>query len=159
MLENDAKNSYGAFSSSGKASIQLYNGLRERKKILDKKRLNTNNQEKIINFLRRNGYHNIHGEKKEYQHYSNDDFDESQIQEIEQEIDIFRSEINQIQKKKSKSSKIPGKKSKKAIFYHRNDPEAYKFHDRNRSKGIKVKEYHTPNAQNICQVKNWYGGG
>ena len=89
MLENDEKGSYGAYSSAGKNSVELFTNVRKKDSILNPQS-NAKNKTSIINFLKRNGYHNIHGDDTELKRRLMDELDESQLEEVEEEIDIFK---------------------------------------------------------------------
>ena len=105
MLENEEKKSYGAYSTAGKNSVELFTNIRKKDSILyphDTKK----NKLSIINFLKRNGYHNIYGDDTELKHYLLDELDESQLEEVEEEIDIFKM---QAKKNLNKNSVIKKK--------------------------------------------------
>ena len=63
MMENDEKGSYGAYSSVGKNSVEIFANIRRKDIILNPQNSNKNRQS-IIDFLKRNGYHNIMGISK-----------------------------------------------------------------------------------------------
>ena len=79
MLENDEKGSYGAYSSVGKNSIEIFANIRRKDKILNPQN-SSKNKLSIIDFLKRNGYHNIHGDDQQFKHIKNEDLDESQLE-------------------------------------------------------------------------------
>ena len=151
MLENDAKGTYGAYSSAGKNSAENFANVRKKDKILNPQNY-LKNKQSIIDFLKRNGYHNIHGDEQELKKVNNEDLDESQLEEVEEEIDIFKLEAkkNFIKKTKSITKK---KKSKSPGFYHRTDKEAYKFHDLHRLKGTVTRPDTTPTCTKYLPSK------
>ena len=152
MLENEEKNSYGAYSSAGKNSVELYSNVRRKDAILYPQNT-TKNKLSIINFLKRNGYHNIHGDDIELKHHLMDELNESQLEEVEEEIDIFKMEAkknlnrNQVFKKKKKYD--PNEPN----YFHRLNKEFYKFHDLRRQKGILTKPDTTPTCTKYVPSK------
>ena len=141
MIENDQKGWYGAFSTIGKYSAERYHVITHKDKILNTK-TQTDQIAQIADFLKRNGYHNIYGETKVK---TNESLDDSQLDIIEDNIDIFQLDTN---KKISKDTK----KSKKQNLirphsaYHRTNKEAYKYHDKHMAERKKVKEETTPDC-------------
>ena len=152
MLENEEKGSYGAYSSAGKNSVELFTNVRKKDSILFPQ--NTmKNKLSIISFLKRNGYHNIYGDDTELKHHLMDELDESQLEEVEEEIDIFKV---QVKKNLNKNSVV--KKVKKIIgnepnYFHRLNKELYKFHDLRRQKGIIVKPDTSPTCTKYVPSK------
>lgn len=165
MLENDEKGSYGAYSSVGKNSIEIFANIRRKDKILNPQN-SSKNKLSIIDFLKRNGYHNIHGDDQQFKHIKNEDLDESQLEEVEEEIDIFKMEAT-----KKLNKKPTEKKKKKKInenepnYFHRTDKEFYKFHDLHRQKGTVIRPDTTPTCTKYLPSKklvwrktiNWPG--
>ena len=82
MLENDEKGSYGAYSSAGKNSVELFTNVRKKDSILNPQS-NSKNKTSIINFLKRNGYHNIHGDDTELKRRLMDELDDSILKDYE----------------------------------------------------------------------------
>ena len=152
MLENEEKKSYGAYSTAGKNSVELFTNIRKKDSILfpqDTKK----NKLSIINFLKRNGYHNIYGDDTELKHHLLDELDESQLEEVEEEIDIFKM---QAKKNLNKNSVIKKKKKineNEPNYFHRLNKEFYKFHDLRRQKGIIVKPDTTPTCTKYLPSK------
>ena len=152
MLENEEKKSYGAYSTAGKNSVELFTNIRKKDSILfpqDTKK----NKLSIINFLKRNGYHNIYGDDTELKHHLLDELDESQLEEVEEEIDIFKM---QAKKNLNKNSVIKKKKKineNEPNYFHRLNKEFYKFHDLRRQKGIIVKPDTTPTCTKYVPSK------
>ena len=109
MIENDERGSYGAYSAVGKNSIDVFSNIR-RKDIILNPQNHVKNKVSIIDFLKRNGYHNIHGDDQQFRHNRNEDLDESQLEEVEEEIDIFKMEATRKLNKKPTE-----KKNKKKI--------------------------------------------
>ena len=155
MMENDEKGSYGAYSSVGKNSVEIFANIRRKDIILNPQNSNKNRQS-IIDFLKRNGYHNIHGDKQEYKHNINDDLDESQLEEVEEEIDIFKMEVTKNLNKKPASEKKKKKEADKnePNYFHRIDKEIYKFHDLHRQKGTVIRPDTTPTCTKYLPSKN-----
>ena len=164
MLENEEKGSYGAYSSAGKNSVELFTNIRKKDYILNPQN-NAENKLSIINFLKRNGYHNIHGDDTELKHRLMDELDESQLEEVEEEIDIFKmaakKNLNKNQVYKVKKKIDPNAPN----YFHRLNKEFYKFHDLRRQKGIIVKPDTTPTCTKYLPSKklvwrktiNWPG--
>ena len=152
MLENEEKGSYGAYSFAGKNSVELFTNVRKKDSILNPQN-SVKNKISIINFLKRNGYHNIYGDDTELKNRLMDELDESQLEEVEEEIDIFKMEV-----KKNLNKNIPTKKIKKynqngPNYFHRLDKEFYKFHDLHRQKGNKIKPDTTPTCTKYVPSK------
>ena len=109
MLENDEKGSYGTYSAVGKNSIEIFSNIR-RKDIILNPQNSSKNKLSIINFLKRNGYHNIHGDEQHFNYNINEGLDESQLEEVEEEIDIFKMEASRKLNKKPSERKKKKKK-------------------------------------------------
>ena len=151
MIKNDAKGFFGAFSRTGKNSAEILSNVRQKDRLLNPQKFKGNNKS-IINFLKRNGYHNIYGDDSRIKLIKDEDFDDSQIEEVEEEVDIFK--LKQKRKKEIERNKKP-KTVKNAIkkFYHRTNSEAYKFHDLHRQKEHIKKEFKTPNCTKYLPSK------
>ena len=91
MLENDEKGSYGAYSSVGKNSIEIFANIRRKDKILNPQN-SSKNKLSIIDFLKRNGYHNIHGDDQKIKKKKKEDLNKSQLKKVEKKINIFKME-------------------------------------------------------------------
>ena len=154
MIDNDEKGSYGAYSSAGKNSAEIFLNIRRKDIILNPK--NKKNKQSIIQFLKRNGYHNIHGEDQQFKHDINEELEESQLEEVEEDIDIFKKEVSNNLSKKPSSEK---KKKKRAIdknepnYFHKIDKAYYKFHDLHRQKGTNIHPDTTPNCTKYLPSK------
>ena len=156
MIQNDAKGSYGAFSTMGKITAEVFINIKKKDKIINPKRNNGNNQI-IINFLKRNNYDNIEGDIKKEDLKDNNDknLDESEVEEPEEESDIF--EINEEEEKKKKEmEKNKNKKKRGDSFtcYHRTNEDAYKFHDLHMHKKKYKSTYSTPTCTKYYPNKN-----
>ena len=152
MLENEEKKSYGAYSTAGKNSAELFTNIRKKDSILyphDTKK----NKLSIINFLKRNGYHNIYGDDTELKHYLLDELDESQLEEVEEEIDIFKMQAKKNLNKNSVIKKTKKINENEPNYFHRLNKEYYKFHDLRRQKGIIVKPDTTPTCTKYVPSK------
>ena len=101
MLENEAKGSFGAFSSYGRITAESFINIKKKDKILNPKK-NTGNKQIIIDFLKRNKYQNIEGDVKEEEEKEPNEknLDDSDIEDVEEESDIFQ--INEEEKQKKK---------------------------------------------------------
>ena len=154
MIENEERGSYGAYSSAGKTSVEIFANIR-RKDIILNPQNSKKNKISIINFLKRNGYHNIYGDQQNYKKGRNDDLDESQIEEVEEEIDIFKKEATRNRNKKTTDNKKKKKKNEnEPNYFHRTDKESYKFHDLHRQKGILIRPDTTPTCTKYLPNKN-----
>ena len=101
MLENEAKGSYGAFSSIGRITAETFINIKRKDIILNPKK-NTGNKQIIIDFLKRNKYTNIDGDIKEEEikDPNENNLDDSEIQDMEEESDIFALNKEEEAKKK-----------------------------------------------------------
>ena len=154
MLENDEKGSYGTYSAIGKNSIDIFSNIR-RKDIILNPQNSSKNKLSIIDFLKRNGYHNIHGEEQHYNHNRNEDLDESQLEEVEEEIDIFKMQASRkLNKKPSEKKKKKKVDENEPNYFHRTDKEIYKFHDLHRQKGTIIRPDTTPTCTKYLPNKN-----
>ena len=154
MIENEEKGSYGAYSAVGKNSIEIFSNIRRKDIILNPQNFNKN-KISIIDFLKRNGYHNIHGDDQQYRHNRNEDLDESQLEEVEEEIDIFKMEASRkLNKKPSEKKKKKKVDENEPNYFHRTDKEIYKFHDLHRQKGTIIRPDTTPTCTKYLPNKN-----
>ena len=156
MIENDAKGSYGAFSTMGKITAEVFINIKKKDKIINPKRNKGNNQI-IVNFLKRNNYDNIEGDTKKEAVKDNNDknLDESEVEEPEEESDIF--EINEEEEKKKKEKENEKNKKKRGdsfTCYHRTNEDAYKFHDLHMNKKRFKSTYSTPTCTKYYPNKN-----
>ena len=112
MLENEAKGSFGAFSSIGRITAETFINIKRKDKILNPKK-KTRNKQIIINFLKRNKYQNIEGDLKEEEikEPNNKNLDDSEIEDVEEESDIF--ELNEEEEQKRKEMLEKKKKKEK----------------------------------------------
>jgi hypothetical protein len=106
MLENEAKGSFGAFSSIGRITAETFINIKRKDLILNPKK-NTGNKQIIIDFLKRNKYANIEGDLKEEEikEPNEKNLDDSEIEDIEEESDIFALDKEEEQKRKEISRK------------------------------------------------------
>jgi len=154
MLENEDKGSYGAYSAVGKNSIEIFANIRRKDKILNPQNYNKN-KISIIDFLKRNGYHNIHGDDQKLKTNRNEDLDESQLEEVEEEIDIFKMEATRkLNKKPTQRKKKKKIDENEPNYFHRTDKEFYKFHDLHRQKGTPIRPDTTPTCTKYLPSKN-----
>ena len=153
MIENEEKGSYGAYSAVGKNSIEIFSNIRRKDIILNPQNFNKN-KISIIDFLKRNGYHNIHGDDQQYRHNRNEDLEESQLEEVEEEIDIFKMEATRkLNKKPTESKKKKKSDENEPNYFHRTDKESYKFHDLHRQKGTVIRPDTTPTCTKYLPSK------
>ena len=153
MVKNDTKGYFGAFSKTGKNSAEILSNVRQKDRLLNPQKYKGNNKS-VVNFLKRNGYHNIYGDDEVVKMIKDDDLDDSQIEEVEEEVDIFKLQ-KKLKKEVSKDKKQNKKKNEIKKYYHRTNGEAYKFHDMHRQKGHKKKEYKTPNCTKYLPSKDF----
>ena len=153
MIKNDAKGYFGAFSKTGKNSAEILSNVRQKDRLLNPQKYKGNNKS-IINFLKRNGYHNIYGDDEIIKMIKDDDLDDSQIEEVEEEVDIFKLQ-NKRKKEIEKYKKPKIVKNTLKKYFHRTNSEAYKFHDLHRQKGHKKRESKTPNCTKYLPSKEF----
>ena len=156
MLENEAKGSFGAFSSIGRITAETFINIKRKDKILNPKK-KTRNKQIIINFLKRNKYQNIEGDLKEEEIKEPNDknLDESEIEDVEEDSDIFEINEEEEQKRKEMLEKKNKKKSKDLFTcYHRTNEDAYKFHDLHINKKKEKSIFSTPNCTKYFPNKN-----
>ena len=156
MIECDEKGSYGAYSSIGKNSAEMFANIRRKDIILNPQNAFKNKQSRI-DFLKRNGYHNIYGDDQQIKINANDDLEESQLEEVEEEIDIFKMEATKNLNKKPPSEEKKKRKvieKNEPIYFHRTNKEYYKFHDLHRQKGTVVRPDTTPTCTKYLPSKN-----
>ena len=152
MIKNDTKGFFGAFSKTGKNSAEILANVRQKDRLLNPQKYKGNNKS-IVNFLKRNGYHNIYGDDEIIKMIKDDDLDDSQIEEVEEEVDIFTlKEMRKKEMERNRKPKIVKNDLKK--YFHRTNSDAYKFHDLHRQKGHKKKEYKTPNCTKYLPSKD-----
>ena len=124
-FNNEKKNSFGSFSQAGKISAKQFQMIVNKDKILNNNK--KNNKLILNNFLKRNGYNNIFLEENKKDRFLNsnddDDLNDSNLNILEDEINIFEIE--------SKKLKKSTKKTKKKFFsaFHRTNNNNYKYHD------------------------------
>ena len=152
MIKNDTKGFFGAFSKTGKNSAEILANVRQKDRLLNPQKYKGNNKS-IVNFLKRNGYHKIYGDNEIIKMIKDDELDDSQIEEVEEEVDIFT--LKERRKKEMERNRKP-KIAKNALkkYFHRTNSDAYKFHDLHRQKGHKKKEYKTPKCTKYLPSKD-----
>jgi len=142
MIENEQKGWHGAFSSIGKYSAEKYHVITHKDEILNRK-TSLDERDTVANFLRRNGYHNIFGETKPK---TSESLDDSQLDIIEDNIDIFQLDTKKkVPKDKKKKSKKNGTHRPFTAF-HRTNKAAYKYHDKHMAERKKVRKETTPDC-------------
>ena len=153
LIKCDAKGYYGSFSKAGKNSAQIFANIRQKDRLLNPQKYKGNNKS-IVNFLKRNGYHNIYGDNAMIKMIKDNELDESQIEEVEEEIDIFKMEDKKLNEKLPVKKKPRIKKNDLVKYFHRVDSRAYRYHDLHRQKGNKIENYKTPNCTKYNPNKN-----
>ena len=156
MLENEAKGSYGAFSSIGRITAETFINIKRKDIILNPKK-NTGNKQIIIDFLKRNKYTNIDGDIKEEEikDPNENNLDDSEIQDMEEESDIFALNKEEEAKKKEMLRKKKEMANRDPFTcFHRTNEDAYKFHDLHINKKKEKIIYNTPNCTKYFPNKN-----
>ena len=156
MLENQAKGSYGAFSSYGRITAETFINIKRKDKILNPKKIKGNKQI-IINFLKRNKYQNIEGDLKEEEvkEPNEKNLDDSEIEDVEEESDIFQKNYEEKKKKENLSRNKQLKEKDSFSCFHRTNEDAYKFHDLHVSKRREKSNFTTPNCTKYFPNKNF----
>ena len=145
MLENTARGWHGAYSTIGRHSAEKYHVILHKDQILNTR---TTKQAKqvIVDFLKRNNYTNIENDK-DVLNLSNYSVN-NQLDAIEDNIDIFQLNPDELAKERNKAKKKAKKphSSKRgcASALHRTNPENYKYHDMHIQQGNKKKLYIEP---------------
>ena len=127
IIKNDEKGYFGLFSKEGKNSAEILTNIRMKDILLNPQHNEKNKKEAMINFLKRNGYHNIYGDDKKVDPNDVDELKDSIIEEIEEDIDIFKKG-EQLQNKSENKNKKKSKNKKLKVF-HRLNPKLYKYYD------------------------------
>ena len=153
LIKNDAKGYFGSFSKTGKNSAEILVNIRQKDRLLNPQKYRKDNKS-IVNFLKRNGYHNIYGDDEMIKMIKDNELDESQIEEVEEEIDIFKMEDKKPNENLKVKKKPKIKKKDLVNYFHRIDSGAYKYHDLHRQKGTKIESYQTPNCTKYNPNKN-----
>ena len=158
MIQNEAKGSFGAFSSTGRLTAETFINIKRKDKILNPKKKNKNKQI-IIDFLKRNKYQNIEGDTKEEEvkEPNEKNVDDSEIEDIEEESDIFQINSEEIKKKKKEELQKMNEKKRNDSFscYHRANEDAYKFHDLHMNKKREKITFSTPNCTKYFPNKDY----
>ena len=134
-IKNDEKGYFGCFSKTGKNSAEILTNIRMKESLLNPKKSAKSNKEAMIDFLKRNGYHNIYGDDKKIDIMQDNELNDSVIEEMEEEIDIFKNlkknkrKENRINKNKNNKNNKSKKKEIKKKYFHRLNEELYKYHD------------------------------
>ena len=131
-IKNDEKGYFGCFSKTGKNSVEILSNIRQQDALLNPKENRLKNKKAMINFLKRNGYHNIHGDDQKVKMIIENELNDSMIEDVDEDIDIFKKVEANGDKNKSKENKNNKKNKKKEIkikYFHRLKEELYKYHD------------------------------
>ena len=146
MLENTARGWHGAYSTIGRHSAEKYHVILHKDQILNQR---TTKQAKqvIVDFLKRNNYTNIENDK-EVLNLSNYSVN-NQLDAIEDNIDIFQLNPDDLAKDRNKTTKKKRQKQHAtkrgcASALHRTNPDNYKYHDMHIAQGNKKKLYIEP---------------
>ena len=149
-IKNDEKGFFGCFSKTGKNSAEILTNIRMKDSLLNPKKSCKDNKNTMVNFLKRNGYHNIYGDDKKIDIIIGNELNDSVIEDMEEEIDIFkkfkiRNKKNRNKNEKNKINKNKKKDIKKKYF-HRLNAELYKYHDMHINKKMNKIEIDIPDC-------------
>jgi len=147
-IKNEDKGYFGCFSKAGKNSAEILTNIRMKESLLNPKKSSKNNKEAMVNFLKRNGYHNIYGDDKKVEIVIDNELNDSVIEDMEEEIDIFKKFKVKNKKNKNEKNKINKNKSKeiKKKYFHRLNAELYKYHDMHLNKRLNQIEIDIPDC-------------
>ena len=147
-IKNEDKGYFGCFSKAGKNSAEILTNIRMKDSLLNPKKSFKNNKEAMVNFLKRNGYHNIYGDDKKVEIVIDNELNDSVIEDMEEEIDIFKKFKVKNKKNKNEKNKINKNKSKeiKKKYFHRLNAELYKYHDMHLNKRLNQIEIDIPDC-------------
>ena len=153
-IKNDEKGYFGCFSKAGKYSTEILTNIKMKDKLLNPKKHNLKNKEAVINFLKRNGYHNIYGDDNKVNIVTENELDDSVIQEIEEELDIFKKVDLKKNKKIKNKNKINKKiKKLKYKYFHRLNEQLFKYHDLHMNKKKESSPIKTPDCAKYAPNK------
>ena len=153
-IKNDEKGYFGCFSKAGKNSVEFLSNIRMKDVLLNPNKNRFKNKKAMINFLKRNGYHNIYGDDKKVDLITENGLNDSLIEEVEEDIDVFKKEetkgniveFEKENKEINKNLKINKKKEIKNRYFHRLKAELYKYHDLHMGKKKKKIPPKTPDC-------------
>ena len=149
-IKNEERGYYGCFSKAGKVSVEFLSNIKNKDSLINEKEDKSKNKDAMVNFLKRNGYHNIYGDDKFVNYVVENELDDSAIEEINEEIDVFKKvEMlnNKKENKKGKRNKLKNKKKGLKIkYFHRLKAELYKYHDLHMKNRKPKKPFTTPDC-------------
>ena len=156
-IKNDEKGYFGCFSKAGKNSVEFLTNLRMQDSLLNPKKNSFKNKQAMINFLKRNGYHNIYGDDKKENIMMENELDDSVVEKIEEEVDVFKNidTKNDNKKNKKDNRRMNKKKEMKIKYFHRLKEELYKYHDLHMSKNNTKMTLGTPDCAKYAPNKNF----
>ena len=154
-IKNEKKGYFGCFSKAGKYSAEILSNIRMKDNLLNPKDNKFKNKEAVVNFLKRNGYHNIYGDDKKMNILSENELNDSVIEDIEEEVDVFKKIENKKESNKKKDVKKNKKKSIKIKYFHRLNEELYKYHDLHMSKKREKIQVKTPDCRKYVPNKDY----
>ena len=155
-IKNDEKGYFGCFSKAGKNSVEFLSNIRMKDVLLNPKKNSFKNKQAMINFLKRNGYNNIHGDDKKVNLIMENELDDSGMEQVEEEIDIFKKVKTKNNNKKKYNRNIQKNKKKeiKLKYFHRLKEELYKYHDLHMSNNKPKMIVVTPDSAKYAPNKN-----
>ena len=156
-IKNDEKGYFGCFSKTGKNSAEILTNIRMKDSLLNPEKSFKNNKEAMVNFLKRNGYTNIYGDDKKIDIIIDNELNDSVIEDMEEEIDIFEKFKTRNKKNKNEKNKINKNKKKdiKKKYFHRLNAELYKYHDMHLNKNMNKIEIDIPDCAQYEPNKNY----
>ena len=104
-IKNEERGYYGCFSKAGKVSVEFLSNIKNKDSLINEKEDKSKNKHAMVNFLKRNGYHNIYGDDKFVNYVVENELDDSAIEEINEEIDVFKKVEMLNNKKENKKGK------------------------------------------------------
>ena len=155
-IKNDEKGYFGCFSKAGKNSVEFLSNIRMKDVLLNPKKNSFKNKQAMINFLKRNGYNNIHGDDKKVNLIMENELDDSAMEQVEEEIDVFKKVETKNNNKKKYNRNIQKNKKKeiKLKYFHRLKEELYKYHDLHMSNNKPKMIVVTPDCAKYAPHKN-----
>ena len=156
-IKNDEKGYFGCFSKAGKNSVEFLTNLRMQDSLLNPKKNSFKNKQAMINFLKRNGYHNIYGDDKKENIMMENELDDSVVEKIEEEVDVFKNidTKNDNKKNKKDNRRMNKKKEMKIKYFHRLKEELYKYHDLHMQNYKSKKPILTPDCTKYAPNKDF----
>ena len=149
-IKNEEKGFYGCFSKAGKGTVEMLSNIKNKDMLIYEKEDKSKKKNAMVNFLKRNGYHNIYGDTKHVNYVVENELDDSAIEEVNEEVDIFKKveELNDKKEdNKGKRNKVKNKKKRLKIkYFHRLKAELYRYHDLHMANHKPKKPFKTPDC-------------